>query len=206
MTLPLLDDVFRAPGRRIGLPSPGERAGTCHTTEETPMTSEHADLSGIYVVNAMPLMADVLSGAVSRPRVRGRGESLEAWARRSPAWRHVETLGPVVSEAAPETVARALGEALAGDGGGALALAGAWIALNEDGTRVAVLRRAPSVTARRCQRCAHEWLPRATRQPVVCPACKSPYWATPRHDEDTNRRAGRSGRAPTRSSGRAAEI
>lgn len=35
----------------------------------------------------------------------------------------------------------------------------------------------------RCERCGHEWLPRATsgdRLPKVCPKCKSPYWDTPR--------------------------
>jgi predicted Zn-ribbon and HTH transcriptional regulator len=33
----------------------------------------------------------------------------------------------------------------------------------------------------RCERCAHEWLPREKdRDPKVCPKCKSPYWDRPR--------------------------
>ena len=33
----------------------------------------------------------------------------------------------------------------------------------------------------RCERCAHEWIPRdAENEPKVCPKCKSPYWNTPR--------------------------
>jgi len=33
----------------------------------------------------------------------------------------------------------------------------------------------------RCLRCGHEWLPRdKTRDPRVCPKCKSPYWDKPR--------------------------
>ena len=34
----------------------------------------------------------------------------------------------------------------------------------------------------RCERCEHEWVPRAESEegPTVCPKCKSPYWAKPR--------------------------
>jgi hypothetical protein len=33
----------------------------------------------------------------------------------------------------------------------------------------------------RCERCAHEWIPRDLGQdPAVCPKCKSPYWDRPR--------------------------
>ena len=33
----------------------------------------------------------------------------------------------------------------------------------------------------RCERCGHEWVPRAKEQePRVCPKCKSPYWNRPR--------------------------
>lgn len=33
----------------------------------------------------------------------------------------------------------------------------------------------------RCERCEHEWVPRdRSKDPKVCPACKSPYWDTPR--------------------------
>ena len=32
----------------------------------------------------------------------------------------------------------------------------------------------------RCERCAHQWVPRLDREPSVCPSCKSPYWNRPR--------------------------
>lgn len=33
----------------------------------------------------------------------------------------------------------------------------------------------------RCERCAHEWVPRDWKQePRVCPKCKNPYWNRPR--------------------------
>jgi predicted Zn-ribbon and HTH transcriptional regulator len=36
----------------------------------------------------------------------------------------------------------------------------------------------------RCERCAHEWLPKkvlkGSKKPMVCPKCKSPYWNTPK--------------------------
>ena len=36
----------------------------------------------------------------------------------------------------------------------------------------------------RCDRCEHEWLPRdKTRDPMICPKCKSPYWNTPRREK-----------------------
>jgi predicted RNA-binding Zn-ribbon protein involved in translation (DUF1610 family) len=28
----------------------------------------------------------------------------------------------------------------------------------------------------RCKRCDHNWVPRDTGAPHVCPKCKSPYW------------------------------
>jgi hypothetical protein len=35
-----------------------------------------------------------------------------------------------------------------------------------------------------CLRCNHKWLPRENnRKPTVCPKCKSPYWDTPRKNE-----------------------
>ncbi len=42
-----------------------------------------------------------------------------------------------------------------------------------------------SVTAYRCERCRHEWLPRRALEqggalPTVCPKCKSPYWNKPK--------------------------
>ena len=27
-----------------------------------------------------------------------------------------------------------------------------------------------------CNRCSHSWIPRAEKEPKVCPKCKSPYW------------------------------
>ena len=34
----------------------------------------------------------------------------------------------------------------------------------------------------RCERCAHEWIPRvsAEEEPRVCPKCRSPWWNRPR--------------------------
>lgn len=31
-----------------------------------------------------------------------------------------------------------------------------------------------------CLRCDHEWVPRGTDEPVICPKCKSAYWNKPR--------------------------
>jgi len=32
----------------------------------------------------------------------------------------------------------------------------------------------------RCERCGHQWVPRQTEEPRVCPKCKNPYWNRPR--------------------------
>lgn len=42
-----------------------------------------------------------------------------------------------------------------------------------------------TVTAYRCERCQHEWIPRKMikKLPVVCPKCKSPYWNRPKKKE-----------------------
>jgi len=33
----------------------------------------------------------------------------------------------------------------------------------------------------KCERCGHIWTPRDTsKEPMVCPKCKSPYWNIPR--------------------------
>ena len=38
-----------------------------------------------------------------------------------------------------------------------------------------------SITGYKCERCAHEWVPRdRVQEPRVCPKCKSPYWNRPR--------------------------
>ena len=41
-----------------------------------------------------------------------------------------------------------------------------------------------TVTAYRCERCGHEWIPRKEGNPLptVCPKCKSPYWNKPRKE------------------------
>lgn len=39
-----------------------------------------------------------------------------------------------------------------------------------------------TLTGNRCERCDHEWVPRANSEPTVCPRCKSPYWNRPRKD------------------------
>jgi hypothetical protein len=44
------------------------------------------------------------------------------------------------------------------------------------------------VWAFRCERCAHEWIPKklwtqGEPLPMVCPSCKSPYWNKPRKEE-----------------------
>jgi predicted Zn-ribbon and HTH transcriptional regulator len=40
-----------------------------------------------------------------------------------------------------------------------------------------------------CERCEHEWVPRdKTRDPTVCPSCKSPYWNKPRQERVTKGR------------------
>jgi len=42
----------------------------------------------------------------------------------------------------------------------------------------------------KCERCGHEWVPRAKgEEPKVCPACKSPYWNTPRRSKVGKRAA-----------------
>ncbi len=37
-----------------------------------------------------------------------------------------------------------------------------------------------TVMGYRCERCGHEWIPRGTVEPRVCPKCRSPYWNKPR--------------------------
>jgi hypothetical protein len=57
---------------------------------------------------------------------------------------------------------------------------------------MAVLTR--TVTVYRCDRCEHEWIPRGALDnsdgplPVVCSACKSPYWNRPRQNPKPKRR------------------
>ncbi len=46
-----------------------------------------------------------------------------------------------------------------------------------------------TVTAYRCERCEHEWIPRSkvNELPTVCPKCKSPYWNEPKKKGDKKR-------------------
>ncbi len=38
-----------------------------------------------------------------------------------------------------------------------------------------------TVMGYKCERCGHEWFPRdVSKEPRVCPKCKSPYWDVPR--------------------------
>lgn len=40
------------------------------------------------------------------------------------------------------------------------------------------------IDAYKCERCGHIWRPReGTKEPKVCPKCKSPYWNTPKKDK-----------------------
>ena len=49
-----------------------------------------------------------------------------------------------------------------------------------------VMGRIPiTVMGYRCERCTHEWIPKNFNNgaPKVCPACKSPYWNTPKKEK-----------------------
>jgi Zn finger protein HypA/HybF involved in hydrogenase expression len=35
------------------------------------------------------------------------------------------------------------------------------------------------LTTLQCTRCEHQWFPRTTVSPKVCPKCNSPYWDKP---------------------------
>lgn len=37
----------------------------------------------------------------------------------------------------------------------------------------------------KCERCSHQWMPRNSERPMVCPKCKSPYWNKPRKNRCT---------------------
>ena len=53
-----------------------------------------------------------------------------------------------------------------------------------------------TVEGYRCERCAHEWIPRDKGQdPTVCPKCKSPYWNKPRKAQEAPK-AGRKAKEP----------
>jgi predicted Zn-ribbon and HTH transcriptional regulator len=33
-----------------------------------------------------------------------------------------------------------------------------------------------TISQKTCKKCGHEWLPRSTDEPVICPKCKSARW------------------------------
>ena len=39
---------------------------------------------------------------------------------------------------------------------------------------MAIVKR--TVTACICERCGHDWQPKESKTPAICPRCKSPYW------------------------------
>lgn len=43
------------------------------------------------------------------------------------------------------------------------------------------MTKVPVAPSLKCERCGHEWAPRKA-EVVVCPRCKSPYWARPRKE------------------------
>lgn len=44
-----------------------------------------------------------------------------------------------------------------------------------------------------CTRCPHKWVPRdLSKDPTVCPKCKSPYWNTPKGEKAAKSKARRS--------------
>ncbi len=57
-----------------------------------------------------------------------------------------------------------------------------------------------TVTAYKCSRCGHEWIPRLELnkllkgdiskedEPIICPNCKTPYWKTPRKNKKNGKR------------------
>jgi len=96
--------------------------------------------SNIFIQACMPAMADVVSGAVPRPRERAKGEAWEAWLVETPAYRKLElSIGNLgVTEDAD------LVDFL-GDPDGALCVtddeSGRVICFNADGTRAAIRER-----------------------------------------------------------------
>ena len=44
------------------------------------------------------------------------------------------------------------------------------------------------VTAYKCDRCWHQWIPREKEKPTICPKCKSPYWNKPRKNNKEKRK------------------
>ncbi len=32
------------------------------------------------------------------------------------------------------------------------------------------------ITEKKCKKCGHQWIPRSTQEPLICPKCKSPRW------------------------------
>lgn len=43
------------------------------------------------------------------------------------------------------------------------------------------------LTRLKCKRCGHGWYPKSENMPMVCPKCKSPYWAIPKKTKKEKR-------------------
>jgi len=94
----------------------------------------------IVIRDCMPMMADVVSGAIPRPEALRPGADVAAWARNTPAIRKLCEAWAVTPDALRvglgQSGAADLVDAL-GDPGAVVHLAGRLVALNVDGTRCA---------------------------------------------------------------------
>jgi hypothetical protein len=98
----------------------------------------------IITQDCMPMMADVISGAIPEPEPLRPGSDVAVWARKTPAIRRlceqwqVTPAALVVGrgDSAPVGASWELLDAL-GDGAAVIHLAGRLVALNTDGTRCA---------------------------------------------------------------------
>jgi hypothetical protein len=96
--------------------------------------------SNIYIQACMPAMADVVSGAIPRPRERAEGEGWGTWLVETPAYRklglHIVKLGLTEDADLVDFL---------GDPDGALCVtddeSGRVICFNADGTRAAIRER-----------------------------------------------------------------
>jgi hypothetical protein len=92
--------------------------------------------SKIYIENCMPMVADVVSGMIPKPRERAEGEPWEKWIVDTPAYRKLALNVKNLEPATDADLADFLGDQ------GALCVndltTGNIIALNSDGTRAAI--------------------------------------------------------------------
>ena len=94
----------------------------------------------IVIRDCMPMMADVVSGAIPEPVALTPGQDVATWARATPAIRKLCEAWDVT----PDALRAGLGQSGAadlvdalGDPGAVVHLAGRLVALNIDGTRCA---------------------------------------------------------------------